>query len=211
MITASAPLPGDPGPLTHTCRTRPALPAPVLVLLVVPLSVSRPQLPWPGQGSQDTCIDGWVFISVHIRRRWECMKEMEMQTKGENPNPSSSSNHRGFDLFHLHFGLSMAPHKTLYQPKNRHPTSKPLPIEGGDGDIRFYFSPSAGAQLGLFLVLGLEEGRWTPAPAPEPFCASAWRRAWVRFPHRTLVAWAGTGIWCFSVRCLCSSMWEVWV
>lgn len=66
MITASAPLPGDPGPLTHTCRTRPALPAPVLVLLVVPLSVSRPQLPWPGQGSQDTCIDGWVFyICAH--------------------------------------------------------------------------------------------------------------------------------------------------
>lgn len=93
MITASAPLPGDPGPVTHTCRTCPALPAPVLVPLVVPLSVSRPQLSWPGQGSQDTCIDGWVFISVYIRRRWECMKEMEMQTRGENPNPSSSSNH----------------------------------------------------------------------------------------------------------------------
>lgn len=30
-------------------------------------------------------------------------------------------------------------------------------------------------------------------------------------PCWTLTTWAGTRIWCFSICCLCSNMWEVWI
>lgn len=37
-----------------------------------------------------------------------------------------------------------------------------------------YISSSVGAQLELFLVLGLEEGKWTSLPVPE-----LWSCAWI--------------------------------
>lgn len=72
---------------------------------------------------------------------------------------------------------------------NQHPIPKPLPTGGKGGSIDFWFSSAVGAQLGLFLVLGLEEGRWTSSPVPEPFCASAWSCAWIPTPDSRCLGW----------------------
>lgn len=45
---------------------------------------------------------------------------------------------------------------------NQHPIPKPSPTGGKGGSINFCVSSAIGAQLGLFLVLGLEGGQVDP-------------------------------------------------